>query len=104
MVDEPIVSVLLPVRDAEPFLAACIASLERQTLRAFEVVAVDDGSIDGSADMLEGWATRDPRVRLLRRQAAGLITALNAGLERCSAPFLARMDADDVSHPRRLEL
>jgi glycosyltransferase involved in cell wall biosynthesis len=104
MVDEPIVSVLLPVRNAEPFLDRCIASLERQTLRDFEVVAVNDGSTDSSAATLEAWAARDPRVRLVHRAATGLITTLNAGLELCTAPFVARMDADDVSHPRRLEL
>ncbi len=100
----PRVSVLLPVRDAGPVLADCMASLERQTLADFEVVAVDDGSVDGSGEALEAWAGRDRRVRVLRRPAKGLIAALNAGIEACRAPLVARMDADDVSHPRRVEL
>jgi glycosyltransferase involved in cell wall biosynthesis len=100
----PRVSVLLPVRDAGPKLADCVASLERQTLADFEVVAVDDGSTDGSGKTLEAWADRDRRVRVLRRPAEGLIAALNAGVAVCRAPLVARMDADDVSHPRRFEL
>jgi len=100
----PHVSVLLPVRDAGRALADCVASLERQTLAEFEVIAVDDGSTDGSGEALEAWAERDRRVRVLRRPAEGLIAALNAGIEVCRAPLVARMDADDLSHPRRLQL
>jgi glycosyltransferase involved in cell wall biosynthesis len=100
----PLVSVLLPVRDPGPYLEECIASLDRQTLEDFEVVAVDDGSTDGSAEALDAWADRDPRVRVVHREQEGLVAALNAGLELCRAPFVARMDADDISHPRRFEL
>ncbi len=100
----PAVSVLLPVRDAEPYLKDCIASLDRQTLTDFEVVAVDDGSVDGSAEILDDWAVRDPRVRVRHLPPSGLVAALNVGLEDCQAPVVARMDADDISHPHRLEL
>ncbi len=100
----PAVSVLLPVRDAQPYLKDCIASLDRQTLSDFEVVAVDDGSVDGSEEILDAWAGRDPRVRVHHLPPSGLVAALNAGLEDCRAPLVARMDADDISHPRRLEL
>jgi glycosyltransferase involved in cell wall biosynthesis len=100
----PLVSVLLPVRNAAEFLPQCIASLGRQTLEDFEAVAVDDGSDDGSAERLDEWASRDPRVIVLHRERSGLVETLNAGLQRCSAPWVARMDADDVCHPRRLEL
>jgi len=100
----PLVSVLLPVRDPGPYLEECIASLGRQTLSNFEVVAVDDGSTDGSAETLDAWAESDPRVRVVHREQEGLVATLNAGLELCRAPFVARMDADDISHPRRFEL
>jgi len=96
--------VLLPVRDGLPYLETCIASLARQTVAQLEVVAVDDGSADGSGDRLDRWAAADPRVRVLHRPAEGLVAALNAGLAVCRAPVVARMDADDVAHPRRLEL
>jgi glycosyltransferase involved in cell wall biosynthesis len=101
---EPLVSVLLPVRDPGPYLKDCIASLDRQTLSEFEVVAVDDGSTDGSARVLDEWAARDERVKVIHRSESGLVETLNAGLELCTAPFVARMDADDVSHPKRFEL
>lgn len=100
----PDVSVLLPVRDAGSFLVDCIASLDRQTFAGLEVVAVDDGSADGSGERLEAWARRDARVRVMRRPPRGIVAALNAGLAECRAPLVARMDADDVAHPRRLEL
>jgi glycosyltransferase involved in cell wall biosynthesis len=101
---EPVVSVLLPVRDAGPYLKECIASLERQTLEEYEVVAVDDGSTDGSANTLDEWAAGDDRVRVVHRSESGLVETLNVGLELCTAPFVARMDADDISHPKRFEL
>jgi glycosyltransferase involved in cell wall biosynthesis len=101
---EPLVSVLLPVRDPGAYLKDCIASLERQTLEEYKVVAVDDGSTDGSAKALDDWAARDDRVKVVHRSESGLIETLNTGLELCTAPFVARMDADDVSHPRRFEL
>ena len=101
---EPLVSVLLPVRDPGPYLKDCIASLGRQTLEEYEVIAVDDGSTDGSAKALDDWALQDERVKVVHRPEAGLVETLNAGLELCTAPFVARMDADDVSHPKRFEL
>jgi len=101
---DPAVSVLLPVRDAGPLLEDCLASLERQTLVDFEVVAVDDGSTDGSGELLEAWAARAPRLRVVHQPPHGLVAALNRGLAACRSPFVARMDADDISHPRRLEL
>ncbi len=104
MTDTPAVSVLLPVYNARRFVDACLSSLLRQTFTRFELVAVDDGSDDGSGDVLERWAESDPRIRVIRRPHRGLVAALNAGLERCRAPLIARMDADDVVHPRRLEL
>jgi len=102
--ERPSVSVLLPVRDAAPTLETCLWSLHRQTLEPVEVVAVNDGSRDGSGELLDRWAAGDRRRHVLHQAADGLVAALNLGLARCSAPLVARMDADDVSHPRRLEL
>ncbi|MET0554619.1 MAG: glycosyltransferase, partial [Vicinamibacteria bacterium] len=95
---------LLPVRDARPTLAACLQSLRAQTLGAHEVIAVDDGSTDGSREILDQWAAADPRVRVVAQEARGLVAALNRGLAHARAPLIARMDADDLCHPRRLEL
>ena len=102
MTAAPRVSVLLPVRDGLPFLPEALSGLAAQSLDDFEIVAVDDGSRDGSGELLAGWA--EPRLRLLRRPAAGLVAALNHGLAHCRGAYVARMDADDLVARRRLEL
>jgi glycosyltransferase involved in cell wall biosynthesis len=96
--------VLLPVRNALPYLGASLRSLVRQTEGDFEIVAVDDGSDDGSFEALERAAGREPRLRVVRQPARGLPAALNTALAHARAPLLARQDADDLSHPRRFEL
>lgn len=100
----PAVSVLLPVRNAGAYLAPSLASLWRQTLRDFEVVAVNDGSTDGSGETLERLARREQRLRVIHLPASGLPTALNAGLAAARGRWIARHDADDLSRRRRLEL
>jgi glycosyltransferase involved in cell wall biosynthesis len=95
------VSVVLPVRDGERFLAEALESILRQTYADLEVVVVDDGSTDGTADVLAGF--RDERLRVVRQEPAGLVAALQRGVAEARAPLIARMDADDVSEPERLE-
>lgn len=99
----PCVSILLPVRNEERLLPAALDSLFRQTLTDWELVAVDDGSTDATGDILAAAADGDPRIRVLHRPAEGLVAALNAGLRNCRAMLVARMDGDDICHPRRLE-
>ena len=98
-----LVSVLLPVRDGAAFLPAALDSIRRQTLTSWEVVAVDDGSADDTPRLLGEYARRDPRFRVISSGGRGLVAALNEGLAACRAPLVARMDADDISAPRRLE-
>jgi glycosyltransferase involved in cell wall biosynthesis len=100
----PTVSVLVPVRDARPWLPASFASLWRQRLRELEVIAVDDGSRDGSGEWLEQVAAREPRLRVIRTPPRGLPAALNTALAAARAPLIARHDADDLSHRERLAL
>lgn len=99
----PRISVLLPVRDEERFLPAALASLQRQSLADWELVAVDDGSMDRTPQILAQAAAKDHRIRVLRQPAAGLVAALNTGLEACRSELIARLDGDDVCHPQRLE-
>jgi len=99
----PAVSVLLPVRDAGDALDSCLDSLAAQTLADHEVVAVDDGSSDGSSERLAARARQDPRVRVVRTPPRGLVAALSLALAEARAPLVARMDADDVARERRLE-
>ena len=100
----PAVSVLVPVHDAAPWLAASLASLWRQTFTDFEVVAVDDGSTDGSAELLERAAGREPRLRVVHTPHRGLPRAIAAAHHHARASLLARHDADDLSHRERLRL
>ena len=98
----PRVSVLLPVRDGAPWLASALGSLARQTLVEHEVIAIDDGSTDGSGDILERAARRDARLVVRHTPARGLPAALELALSLARAPWVARQDADDVSHGTRL--
>lgn len=100
----PAVSILLPVHNEARFLPAALASLQRQTRPDWELVAVDNGSDDATPQILTEAARRDARIQVLAMPEPGLVPALNAGLERCRAPLVARMDGDDLCHPRRLEL
>jgi glycosyltransferase involved in cell wall biosynthesis len=103
-VSRPRVSVLLPARDEEPFLGECLESLSAQTLSDFEVIAVDDGSTDATPAILEAHARADSRFRVLRQEPAGVVAASERARAEARAPLIARMDADDVALPERLEL
>jgi glycosyltransferase involved in cell wall biosynthesis len=98
----PPISVLLPVRDGAATLEDAIASVEAQTDPDFEVLAVDDGSTDATPDILEAWARRDARVRVLRQPAGGIVVALERSRSEARGRYLARMDADDVCEPERM--
>jgi GT2 family glycosyltransferase len=100
----PRVAVLLPVRDAAPTVRAAAVSILRQTERDLALVCVDDGSTDATPDVLARLAARDRRVRVVRGPGEGIARALERGRAACDAEVVARMDADDVAHPRRLAL
>ncbi len=98
----PRLSVLLPVRDAAVTLGACLDSLAAQTLADHEVVAVDDGSRDGSGEILRARARSDARLRVVSTPPLGLVGALSRALAEARAPLVARMDADDRAARDRL--
>lgn len=102
--DAPLVSVLVPVRDAAPTLAAALETVRRQTERDWECVVVDDGSRDDSAAIARGFAARDARFRVLEAPPRGIVAALNLGLEACRGAFVARHDGDDLMRRDRLLL
>lgn len=98
----PVVSVLIPCYNAADTLGEALESLFHQTFRDFEIVAVEDGSSDGTGQILENWAARDARLRVVSIPHGGIVRALNVGLQGCRAPLIARMDADDIAFPQRL--
>lgn len=99
----PALSVLMPVRNEERHLPAALASMRRQSFAEWEMVVVDDGSTDATPRILARAAATDDRIRIIRQEKRGIVSALNTGLGACRAPLVARMDGDDVSHPLRLE-
>lgn len=99
----PSLSVLMPCYNSAITLPETLESLAQQTFTDFEVVAVDDGSNDATPQILASWAQRDLRFRNIHLPHGGIITALNTGLNNCEAPFIARMDSDDIAYPERFK-
>lgn len=100
----PEVSVLLPCYNAEETIAEALQSLTAQTYPDFEIIAIDDGSTDQTLAILESWSNLDNRLKVFQQDHQGIIAVSNQGLEHCQGRFIARMDADDRTHPDRLKL
>jgi glycosyltransferase involved in cell wall biosynthesis len=92
----------MPVRDGERFLQKAIDSVLTQTFGDFEFIIVDDGSRDATAEILAAAAKADSRIAVVRQQPMGLVAALNRGIAGVRSPYIARLDADDISLPTRL--
>jgi glycosyltransferase involved in cell wall biosynthesis len=97
---EPLVSVVMAVRNGEAWLGPSIGSILAQSYRRLELIVVDDGSTDRSGEIAAG--TGDPRVIVLTGPARGLTPSLNRAIERSRGALIARMDADDVARPERI--
>ena len=102
MTAAPLVSVVLPIYNAGPYLAAALGSILRQDYERLEVIAIDDGSTDNSLEILERYRRADNRVSVISRENRGLVATLNEGLRLAQGELVARMDADDVAYPWRL--
>ncbi len=100
----PTVSVIMPVYNARRYVRQAVTSITAQTGCHFELIVIDDGSTDGSTDILRGLAARDSRIWLVSRPNTGYTTALNEALGLARGRYIARMDADDVALPGRLAL
>jgi glycosyltransferase involved in cell wall biosynthesis len=93
----------MPLYNTERHLAESLDSVLAQTFGDFEIVAVDDGSTDGTLKILRQYESRDPRVRVLTRPNTGIVGALNDGLAMAKADLIARMDGDDICEPNRFQ-
>jgi hypothetical protein len=98
----PAVSVLIPIRNCAPYVDAALESLAVQSFTDFEIIVVDNGSTDGTRDILRAWARREPRLRAFRLRRPGLARSLNFAASKARAPLLARLDGDDIAAPGRL--
>jgi glycosyltransferase involved in cell wall biosynthesis len=98
----PAISVLMPVYNAERYVAEAVESILKQTFTDFEFIIINDGSTDRSLQILQHYAKQDVRIRLINRENRGLVKTLNEGVGLAKTPYIARMDADDISYPCRL--
>lgn len=98
---DPTVSVLLPVFNGERYIGEAVESILKQTFRDFEFLIIDDGSTDQTPGILRSHAERDPRIRIVTKANGGYTKALLVGLSLAKGKYIARMDADDISHPDR---
>lgn len=98
----PEVTVLMSVFNAGSYLDAAIWSIRNQSFSNFEFLIINDGSTDGSGDILERHALNDPRLRVISQENRGLIAALNRGIDEARSALIARMDADDIALQDRL--
>jgi glycosyltransferase involved in cell wall biosynthesis len=101
---KPLVSVIMPVYNAEKYLTEAIKSILTQTLTNFEFIIIDDGSTDGSLEIIRHFSLEDHRIRLIKNdQNLGVADSLNKGIMAAGGIYIARMDADDISMPERLQ-
>lgn len=101
--DPPLISVILPVFNAEKYIRVAVNSILDQTLTDFELIIINDGSTDNTLIILRNFANRDNRIRIVTRANRGLVESLNEGIDLTRGKWIARMDADDIALPYRFE-
>lgn len=92
----PKVSIIIPVYKVENYLDACVASVTAQTYRNLEILLIDDGSPDNCPALCDAWAMKDPRIRVIHQNNAGLSAARNAGIDASAGEYLLFVDSDDT--------
>ncbi len=100
----PKISLIIPLYNAVRHLRPCLDSVTRQSFADFEVILVNDGSTDGTAEIVEEYCRRYPYFRLINQKNGGVSAARNRGMAESNAPFLAFLDQDDLLHPQALEI
>jgi glycosyltransferase involved in cell wall biosynthesis len=101
--DQPLVSVIIPAYNAEVFIAKTLESVLSQTYQNIEVLVIDDGSWDQTAEIVKSFAQKDSRVILLQQSNAGVAAARNLAIEKSRGEYIAPIDADDIWYPQNLE-
>lgn len=101
--NDDLVSVILPIYNAEKYLEDAISSIVNQTYKNIELICIDDGSTDSSLDIIKAFSNMDKRIKIITRENKGLIYSLNEGIRVSLGKFIARMDADDISDVSRIE-
>lgn len=99
----PLISVILPVFNAVNYIGQAVESILQQTVMDFEFIIIDDGSTDNSLKVIKKYAESDRRIIIVSRENRGLIASLNEGIQLAQGEWIARMDADDICDPARIE-
>lgn len=99
----PLVSVILPVYNGARFIRDAVDSLTNQTYHSLEIIIVNDGSSDQTKSILDTYSSKHPRIKPIHTENQGLVAALNLAIANASGDFIARMDADDICTPDRIE-
>ncbi len=100
----PLISVIIPVYNVERYLARCLDSVIQNTYQNLEIICVNDGSRDNSAEILQQYAQKDPRIIVITKENGGLSSARNAGLKQMTGEFVTFVDSDDFVHPQYFEM
>lgn len=98
------VSIIIPVYNVAPYLDACLSSCVNQTFHDIEIIVVNDGSTDGSADIIQMYAEKDDRFRIVTKENQGLIYARKSGLEVADGEYVFHLDGDDYIEPNAIEI
>ncbi|MEO9476995.1 MAG: glycosyltransferase [Cyclobacteriaceae bacterium] len=104
MTNQPLVSIIMAVKDTAPYLHACLDSILAQTYQNWELIAVNDHSSDASPDILQAYAARDPRIRFFNSNRPKLIPTLQVGYAEARGTLINRMDSDDMMPDYKLEV
>ncbi|MBQ1655309.1 MAG: glycosyltransferase family 2 protein, partial [Bacteroidales bacterium] len=94
--DTSLISVIVPVYNAEQYLDSCIRSIVNQTFKDIEIILIDDGSSDNSYDIMMNWSMKDSRIKIYRQRNNGVTSARRNGVEQASSKWITFVDADDV--------
>lgn len=89
------ISVIIPVYNVKSYLDKCLESVTNQTYKNLEIICVDDGSIDGSSELLDEWAEKDNRIKAIHKENGGVSSARNVGLKAATGEYIAFVDGDD---------
>ena len=100
--NNPLISIIIPAYNVEQYLTACLSSIEQQTYQNFEVILIDDGSIDSTGAMCDTVATKDDRFKVIHQKNQGVSVARNKGIEKARGEYIAFIDSDDKITPEYL--
>ena len=101
---QPLISILIPFKNTEAFIAECVESILNQTYTHFEAIFIDDGSDDDSFKVVSNYAEKESRIKLYKNEGNGIINALQTAYKHCKGDYITRMDSDDIMTPNRLEV